>query len=905
MGNFLGSTYVNEPVQSSINLPLIQSVLAAKQGQYDTNKAKIQSGLEQLSQLQVLRPQDKEYIQAKMQDITTKINNYGENDLSQSFVADDMFGMIKSAARDPFILSAIENTTKLSKVNTEIAEKKKKGDGSYNDLNYTYMLEEAGVSDYMSGKRNDIGNLQYNDYVDLTKVHLDKLKVIKDLKGKRFIETIDNNGTIQRKEIDGMTNQEIQNYFGSMISPSELKQLEINGWSKYGGNEKEARKYYGEYNDKLASNYEEKLKTLEAKKNNNTLPPNEIEEAKLEIESVKTSIELAKENSKNKESVGIKNIYTFLEKANYLNGISKMASTEWSYEYKLDPIWKAKEDLKIQYEDLEIKRKKEKREEMEFGLKMAKEYNIDENGNPITEDRTSVSTRRDALPEDVSGIKSLQQASTEQFNIVIDSTKELMSKLDDRQKKHFIQELKERGVDQNLQKIGKGRVVITDAIREAFDATGLGNYKQYAEKITEAALKKDAIARDIITVEKDSYTEAFNKNPEKYLNNIVTSVKDVGEVGGKGLEKVKENIDKIKNLYKKATGKNLEVKIDILGQAYPVGKDGRDIGWYKITTELKPKLSSNPILLRELADIQSSSGKKELKEDSTPIVENKLKDYSSSGKVSTFTVYDNINILRETDKNNIIKRIPQDRLSEGGNFNPKLGITLRQVGKNIEILQYQGQIKGEDDKMIPKYAKAVIDPGDVGLYTEISKYIDIEQDKKRSSGFSANSYDEFKPNKPRLQIGNNDKIINARIESAVKESVNNNPNLKQIFTFGTPEVWSTTEAIKKNMKGGLTSLVGEDIASTFTNNYLKNINQFKLQPYTIDDPRTTTIGDKVWAYRVINPEGKTITEDFIGVTNLDKDTKYLLDYQPQVFITESIYQKITEDKDFINQVLTK
>lgn len=235
MSNFLGSAYINEPVQSSINLPLLQSVLAAKQGEYDANKAKITSGLEQLSQLQVLRPQDKEYIQAKMQDITTKINNYGNSDLSQSFVADDMFGMIKSAARDPFILSAIENTTKLNNKNAELAEKKKKGDGSYNDLNYNDMLEQAGVSDYMAGKRNDIGSLNYVDYMNVPKVLMEATgKWAKDHGYRHVVDSTEGEYYIKQDKKEILTKEEILNYVKGTVDPSIKAQMAINTRATYG-----------------------------------------------------------------------------------------------------------------------------------------------------------------------------------------------------------------------------------------------------------------------------------------------------------------------------------------------------------------------------------------------------------------------------------------------------------------------------------------------------------------------------------------------------------------------------------------------------------------------------------------------------------------------------------------------
>jgi hypothetical protein len=290
MSNFLGSAYINEPVQSSINLPLIQQVLAAKQGEYDANKAKLTSGLEQLSQLQVLRPQDKEYIQAKMQDITTKINTYGNSDLSQSFVADDMFGMIKSAARDPFILSAIENTSKLNKVNSEIAEKKKKGDGKYNDLNYQDMLKQAGYFEYMNGKTNDIGSLNYVDYQNVPKILMEETgKWAKDHGYTKMVDSTQGEYYIKQDTREVLTKKEILNYVQAIVDPSMKQQMAINTRATYGAM---SDKDYNEYVEKRYKQENERDVDLiaEMKAKKATVSGTQADIYEKEISSLETTV---------------------------------------------------------------------------------------------------------------------------------------------------------------------------------------------------------------------------------------------------------------------------------------------------------------------------------------------------------------------------------------------------------------------------------------------------------------------------------------------------------------------------------------------------------------------------------------------------------------------------------------
>jgi len=62
------------------------------------------------------------------------------------------------------------------------------------------------------------------------------------------------------------------------------------------------------------------------------------------------------------------------------------------------------------------------------------------------------------------------------------------------------------------------------------------------------------------------------------------------------------------------------------------------------------------------------------------------------------------------------------------------------------------------------------------------------------------------------------------------------------------------------------------------------------------------IGTKTWSLEVYNPYGKRLDIKDLGVQNLDKDTKYLIDHHPEVYISEFLAQNIKEDPKFINAV---
>ena len=901
MNYFSRPTPVYNPIDMGGNLQLAMGVANNLQSKYDANKAIVDATLAQYKGLRGLNDTDNAYIASQVSNIKNKIDSLGSLNLAHNTGRDTILNNMKSILADPIVQDILVSKANYDSYNAEVSKIKEKNPEKYNDANYQYGLVVGGYKDYMDGKSKKLGSMQYTPYKDLTEEHLKKLKVIKDLKGKRFIEeqAYDTSGQpipgqLIRKEIDGLTSNQIQSYFGSLITSEEMQQMKINGWAKFGQNETQARESFKNYSTKVQGVYESQLKLAEAKKNNTSLSQDVRDDAAREVESLKSEIAQSKIDSENSNKYGIADISLRLEKASYLSGLSNIASTEWSSELKKDDVYFAREDLKIKQEDLVIKRAKEERETMEFGFKMKKEYGVDLNGNPIVSEQTSVTSRRDELPDDVDGMKSLQQQSDEQFGIVTTTTRNLISKLKPEQKEHFLEELKKRGVGGDLNKIGNGRVVITDAIQEAFDAANLGNYKEYADIISTASAKKDSIANDILNVEKDSYYKKFKEDPEEYVG----SFKKAYERSRYDYYNTSESVDM--HNAQGAAFKKLEEFAKNNG------------GW----DNLEKTLLNNPIKVREFAKVYDSAkgvrgmDLSSLSVDAKETVEATLKERSKSGKVSTFSVYDNINFLNADTRKRIIDRIPQDRLAPneegigGSNFDPKGSLTARRNGEEIELIQYKG--KDKDGK--PVYARAVYDKGDFGLYDEVAKYVSDAEEQK--STINVDESVTFKRRSSKFDIKGINEIREAQHQKAIEKSLKGNPNIATPFEsgIGNPLLFATPRVIKNNLKLALkiTALkLSEEKREAFVDTYTENLNNFSLKIITESDPTSTEPDDKIFGFEVFNPENKSIGVSMLGLKNLDKDTKYLLEYQPQIYVTDFIYNQIKKDPTYINQVFKK
>ena len=88
-------------------------------------------------------------------------------------------------------------------------------------------------------------------------------------------------------------------------------------------------------------------------------------------------------------------------------------------------------------------------------------------------------------------------------------------------------------------------------------------------------------------------------------------------------------------------------------------------------------------------------------------------------------------------------------------------------------------------------------------------------------------------------------------------------------------------------------------------NYTENLNNFSLKIITESNPTSTDPDDKIFGFEVFNPNNKSIGVSMLGLKNLDKDTKYLLEYQPQIYVTNFIYSQIKRDPTYIDQVFKK
>lgn len=266
MSSYLSNPYEIQQPSSLGDLNLTRDVLKSLQGKYDSAKSEIDQTLAMYSsQLKALRPQENSYISAKLKEVTSAIEQFSvtNGNLAYSYNKDSILKAVNNVLQDPIVSDAVTSYQNKAKYDAQYQDILKKNPKLANDANYQFSQYQAGYFDYLQGKTKKLGQIQYIPYTDLTEEHLKNLKTIKEVSGRRFIETPDpaNPGRMIRKEIDGLEDWQIQQYLGSTMTSQELTQMKVNSWAKFGGvnienNKGSIKRQFDEYNNQKIQGYE-------------------------------------------------------------------------------------------------------------------------------------------------------------------------------------------------------------------------------------------------------------------------------------------------------------------------------------------------------------------------------------------------------------------------------------------------------------------------------------------------------------------------------------------------------------------------------------------------------------------------------------------------------------------------
>jgi hypothetical protein len=329
-----------------------------KQAQYDQGIQKIQSQIDQVAGMDVVRDVDKQYLQSKLDKLGGDLRKVAAGDFSNYQLVNSVGGMVTNIAKDKNVQNAVSSTARYRKgiadMDAAIKEGKSAPSNEWDFQNQAFKWMNGDVSSSFTGG--------YNPYTNYKKNAIEVLKALtksKSIRDDAF--TMDSKGNITgiadatlRKEMAGIPPEQIQTALMATLSPADFKQMEIDGRYSYSNASPEqlSKTVTASSNAKIGF-YEQQKKVLLDAKDGTT---SNVEKTKLEeqiAELDKTINGISRENQAMLDNISkgdTEGIKAQLHTANFLDNFSRAFSfTETSQTY-VGKTPREREDWKFEQE---------------------------------------------------------------------------------------------------------------------------------------------------------------------------------------------------------------------------------------------------------------------------------------------------------------------------------------------------------------------------------------------------------------------------------------------------------------------------------------------------------------------------------------------------------------------------
>jgi hypothetical protein len=247
MASFTDAIPQFNPYIQQLPVEAMVAVGMEKQQRYDQGLQRIQSQIDQVAGLSIYRPQDRQYLQSKLNDLGSKLKTVAAGDFSNYQLVNSVAGMAGSVAKDPTIISSVQSTAQRRAIQEKI--QKDVDSGNYNPANsYLYNLSDdewinnpnvgAKYTGYYKtpvdvwGKIKDIAKeVGVDERVVPNLFETDERgRIKKDENGKAIF-----NNVMVEETFKGKDASKILNAFQNALTPSDYEQLSIEGRYNYRG----------------------------------------------------------------------------------------------------------------------------------------------------------------------------------------------------------------------------------------------------------------------------------------------------------------------------------------------------------------------------------------------------------------------------------------------------------------------------------------------------------------------------------------------------------------------------------------------------------------------------------------------------------------------------------------------
>jgi hypothetical protein len=230
------------PYVAQLPVEAMAKVSMQKQALYDEGIQKIQSQIDNVAGLDIIRDVDKNYLQSKLNELGGKLKTVAAGDFSNFQLVNSVSGMANQIVKDKDVQTAVGSTAWYRKQAAEMEAAIKEGKSS--QANMHDFNEKA--NEYISS--TDLGrsfNGRYTQYIDENKKWMDIVKTLHpNLKEYDFAYEKNADGSpnyakvasaVQRLTNEKVSSVQIENAIRASLNPDDLNQIAINGRYQFRG----------------------------------------------------------------------------------------------------------------------------------------------------------------------------------------------------------------------------------------------------------------------------------------------------------------------------------------------------------------------------------------------------------------------------------------------------------------------------------------------------------------------------------------------------------------------------------------------------------------------------------------------------------------------------------------------
>jgi hypothetical protein len=229
-----------------------------KQQKYDEGIQKIQTGIDNIAGLDVIRDVDKAYLQSKLNQLGNDLTTVAAGDFSNFQLVNSVNGMTNQIVKDPNVINAVSSAKTYRKgfEDMEAANKAGKGAASH-DWEYKNQASEW-LNNQDVNKTFTGGYKQYSPYQKNAQEVIKGL--VKNETGKDVAFEYDKNGNmivldaITRTKISGITPERIKSALMVGLTPNDFQSMQIDGRYTYANSTPE--QFVGDINKSYTADYD-------------------------------------------------------------------------------------------------------------------------------------------------------------------------------------------------------------------------------------------------------------------------------------------------------------------------------------------------------------------------------------------------------------------------------------------------------------------------------------------------------------------------------------------------------------------------------------------------------------------------------------------------------------------------